>query len=683
MITTPRLWKSLTQANTSDSGTAQFDGQIVALPDGGYVVVWSDDSGTYNPQGNAIVGQRYDSAGNKLGGEVKISQFTDGSQFSPAVTVLANGNIAVAFVDFLNALGVFDNDIYVRILDPALGLVRTDLIDTGPSRTVNPSLTALPGGGYAIAYTLQNSVNDSDIVARIVNPAGAVGAQFDVDNQTDNRDYSQLATVSNGGIFDGYFVVVYQDESFGSATNTDIAYKMFSPTGTLVHGTAVASGSQPQTQADVAVPTKGGTFVVVWTETTDTGPSGTDIRARFHGVGGGRGDDFLVNSTTTGDQNQANVVALPDGGFLVTWQDDFAGVVRGQRYDWTANKVGVEFIVKNGVSADDPEATVLSDDRIAYALGDTSSGDADVMTSIFDPRTLEQNFDGINQTDFAWQHNSGQAAVWLLNDTSLTSFAAVGPNVGPSWHLLDDGDFNADGRSDFLWQDNSGQAAVWLMNGTSLISGTAVGLNPGPSWHVIDSGDFNGDSKDDILWQDNIGQAAVWLMNGTSLISGAALAPNPGADWHVKASGDFNGDRVSDILWQNDSGQAAIWLMNGTSLLGGGAVGPNPGPSWHVIDSGDFDGNNLDDILWQNDNGQAAIWSMSGTSLLFGVAVGPNPGADWHVVGAGQFNNGDINSDLLWQHDSGQAAVWLLNAASLIGGGLVGGNPGADWDLIA
>ena len=45
------------------------------------------------------------------------------------------------------------------------------------------------------------------------------------------------------------------------------------------------------------------------------------------------------------------------------------------------------------------------------------------------------------------------------------SGAAVGPNVGPSWHLMGDGDFNADGRSDFLWQDNSGQAAVWLMNG--------------------------------------------------------------------------------------------------------------------------------------------------------------------------------------------------------------------------
>ena len=117
------------------------------------------------------------------------------------------------------------------------------------------------------------------------------------------------------------------------------------------------------------------------------------------------------------------------------------------------------------------------------------------MTSIWDSRTLEQNFDGINQSDFLWQHDSGQAAVWLLNGTSAVSGAAVGPNVGPSWHLMGDGDFNADGRSDFLWQDNSGQAAVWLMNGTNLISGTTVGPNPGPSWHVIDLGDFDGDGN--------------------------------------------------------------------------------------------------------------------------------------------------------------------------------------------
>ena len=90
MTTTPRLRKSQTQVNTSDApfpgrGGSNFqgDGQIAPLQDGGYVVVWEDDSNTYNPDGPAIVGQRYDPAGNRAGGEVNISQFTGGTSSRP------------------------------------------------------------------------------------------------------------------------------------------------------------------------------------------------------------------------------------------------------------------------------------------------------------------------------------------------------------------------------------------------------------------------------------------------------------------------------------------------------------------------------------------------------------------------------------------------------------------------
>jgi hypothetical protein len=117
VTTTPRLVKSLTQVNTSDapvnpdSDASQLDGQIAPLLNGGYVVVWTDGSGTHNFSGTAIVGQRYDSLGNKVGGEVKISQFSSGDQSSPAITALPNGNVAIAFVD--SFLG--NQDLIVRI----------------------------------------------------------------------------------------------------------------------------------------------------------------------------------------------------------------------------------------------------------------------------------------------------------------------------------------------------------------------------------------------------------------------------------------------------------------------------------------------------------------------------------------------------------------------------------------
>jgi hypothetical protein len=135
MTATPKIWKSLTQVNATDSGPngdGQLDGQIAALKDGGYVVIWGDSSGVYNPSGTAIVAQRYDSAGNKVGGEVNLSNGFPGSASSPAVTILPNGNLAVAFVGDLFNFGF--KDTFARIFSPQLALIRTDTIDSGQRR---------------------------------------------------------------------------------------------------------------------------------------------------------------------------------------------------------------------------------------------------------------------------------------------------------------------------------------------------------------------------------------------------------------------------------------------------------------------------------------------------------------------------------------------------------------------
>jgi hypothetical protein len=207
MTATPRLVKSLTQVNTTDA-LVQTDGQVASLNDGGYVVVWTDSSLTYNPTGTAIVGQRYDSLGNKVGGEVKLSQFSTGDQLSPTITALPNGNVAIAFVD----TSAGNLDLYVRVFDASLGLVRTDTIDVSTNVTFTPSITAFADGSYVITYTAGQGA-DTDIVARIVSSSGIVGGQFDIDNQTDNRDLSEVATLSNGN-----FVVTYVDEVSGSGT---------------------------------------------------------------------------------------------------------------------------------------------------------------------------------------------------------------------------------------------------------------------------------------------------------------------------------------------------------------------------------------------------------------------------------------------------------------------------------
>ena len=100
----------------------------------------------------------------------------------------------------------------------------------------------------------------------------------------------------------------------------------------------------------------------------------------------------------------------------------------------------------------------------------------------------------------AFEHTDGSGAAIRLPFAILRSTASSPPpdpvlmigggpvslNVGPSWHVVGAGQFeNGNIRSDILWQHDSGQAAVWLMDGTTLLSGVAVASTPGADWDLI------------------------------------------------------------------------------------------------------------------------------------------------------------------------------------------------------
>jgi len=129
---------------------------------------------------------------------------------------------------------------------------------------------------------------------------------------------------------------------------------------------------EPGDQVNPVVATDAtGRFVVVWTGNETTGPdvSGSSIWARRFGADGKAiGDQFLVNSSTTGDQLSPAVTMGPTGAFIVTWcslqssGDSFYGIL-GQRYDADGLAVGEEFLV-NSLTANVQESP-------AIALADT------------------------------------------------------------------------------------------------------------------------------------------------------------------------------------------------------------------------------------------------------------------------------------------------------------------------
>jgi len=136
-----------------------------------------------------------------------------------------------------------------------------------------------------------------------------------------------------------------------------------------------------------------GNFVVVYTgdETTGTDVSGTSIQARrFDATGKALDDQFLVNTSTTGDQFSPAVAMNSTGAFIIVWcslqstGDSFYGIL-AQRYNADGTAAESEFLV-NSLTADVQESpsVALADTGEFIVLWQSkgSPGDDDDLRSI-------------------------------------------------------------------------------------------------------------------------------------------------------------------------------------------------------------------------------------------------------------------------------------------------------------
>jgi hypothetical protein len=105
--------------------------------------------------------------------------------------------------------------------------------------------------------------------------------------------------------------------------------------------------------------------VAVWSSQVQDG-SGFGVYAqRFSASGVAQGDEFLVNTTTLGDQQFASVAMSANGDFVVVWSDDSSGDsnVMAQRYDADGVAQGSEFQVNDTVAGDQRYSSVAMDDN--------------------------------------------------------------------------------------------------------------------------------------------------------------------------------------------------------------------------------------------------------------------------------------------------------------------------------
>jgi hypothetical protein len=293
-----------------------------------------------------------------------------------------------------------------------------------------------------------------------------VGSQIAVNTTTTGfQDFPSIATI-NGGLVSliGGVVVAWTDSS-GDGT---IKAQILGPDGQPFGGELQVNTNSNGTQQHPVVATLGsGNFVVAWSDNSGVGgdTSGHAVKAQlFNATGGKIGGEFLVNTTTTGDQGSynesdgsASITALSGNRFIVTWNDN-SGLggdassfgVKGQIFDSSGGKIGGEFLLNTSTANNQSQPVVagLADGgfvatwfdshnqlhpqltaQIFDASGAKIGGEIAVTTQIAGVGTAVTSLAGGGFV-VAWSELDGSSLNQVGDDVKLQIFDAAGAKIG-------------------------------------------------------------------------------------------------------------------------------------------------------------------------------------------------------------------------------------------------------------
>jgi Ca2+-binding RTX toxin-like protein len=384
------------------------DAPVIAAISGGFIIAWRDQSrGPTDPDGTSVRAQRFDLAGKKVGAEFQVNTQTNNAQVPESIVSLANGNFIITWYDDSRTGGEIDSAIKAAIYSANGSLVRSEFrVNTSTTGSQNDSdVVPLASGGFVVVWT------DSSLGTLDGNNHGVVGQMFAANGDKVGGEFlvnttipaaqnaAQTAPLANGG-----FVVTWTDYS---SPGGDVKMQRFDAAGakvgaeTLVN-TRTESG---QTFSDVAA-LAGGGFVIVWQDDQTASPNLPlpDIKAQlFDAAGNPVGGEFLVSLETASRQEVPKVAALPDGGFIVTWNDDSLtggdndkSSIKAQRFDAVGNRVGATLLVNEVTQGDQglPQVALLSSGAVVVTWHDDSKTGGDTSWTAIRARMFETAIDG-------------------------------------------------------------------------------------------------------------------------------------------------------------------------------------------------------------------------------------------------------------------------------------------------
>jgi len=329
-------------ANTYTLGP-QAAPAIASAPSGEFVVAWQGGSFDY-PQDGSESGaflQRFSAAGVPLGGEHTVNTTTAGSQGGVAVSTDPAGDFVVVWTSYPAYYGTRGGDgdrsgVFGQRFDgtgmPLGPEFQVNTYTTGSQSS--PRVASDTSGGFVVVWQSGSYYGGQDgdrsgVFARRYDATGnAVGGEFQVNTYT--TGYQAVPDVAHAP--SGGFVVVWESGSYPGpdGDRSGVFAQRLDEGGAPVGGEFQVNSYTRGAQNDPAVACDGGgNFTVVWTSSNY--PVGQDGSAAGifgqHFAAGGEplGDEFAVNTYTTGSQFSPAISASPGGDFVVVWTSNGFG----------------------------------------------------------------------------------------------------------------------------------------------------------------------------------------------------------------------------------------------------------------------------------------------------------------------------------------------------------------------
>lgn len=332
----------------TETMNAQRGPSLAMNTDGNFVVVW--ESSGQDGSDTGVYGQRYNSSGSKVGSEFRVNTLTEDTQNIADVAMDEDGSFVVVWQSW-NQDGDRHGVYGQRYGSNGLPIGEEFQINTMTiSSQRDPEVAMDADGNFAVVWQsrYQDGSNYSIYAQRYNNNGKKVGSEFQINTETLNNQLDPNIAMD----MDGNFVVAWRSDAETNSLFQVYAKSYHSACGThpvgeefQVNIATISAQRDPRIATD-----RNGNFVIVWESVQDGDDFG--IYGQLYNSNGTKiSDEFQINTRTIDNQSNPSVAMDEDGSFVVVWQsfnqDGSGDGIYGQRYSSNGSKLDGEFRVNN------------------------------------------------------------------------------------------------------------------------------------------------------------------------------------------------------------------------------------------------------------------------------------------------------------------------------------------------